>query len=67
MWFHYSYDMNLEYFADQNDFELCEDDLNNLFIYVGKGECSKNKLLLLVKDSGFDFDIEEHNDFYKVV
>jgi len=49
--------MNLEYFANNNDLELSEDDLSDLFVYVGKKECSKEKLLSLIEESGFDFEI----------
>ena len=67
MSYNYTYEMNLEYFANNNDFELSEDDLNDLFVYVEKEECSKERLLSLIEESGFDFDIEEYDNFYKVV
>ena len=60
----YTYEMNLEYFANDNDFELSEDDLNDLFVYVGKEECTKERLLSLIEKSGFDFEIEEYDNFY---
>ena len=66
MCYNYTYEMNLEYFANDNDFELSEDDLNNLFVYVGKEECTKERLLSLIEKSGFDFEIEEYDNFYKV-
>ena len=67
MSYNYTYEMNLEYFANNNDFELSEDDLNDLFVYVEKEECSKERLLSLIEESGFDFEIEEYDNFYKVV
>ena len=35
--------------------------------YVGKEECTKERLLSLIEKSGFDFEIEEYDNFYKVV
>ena len=67
MCYDYTYKMNLEYFANNNDFELSEDDLNDLFVYVEKEECSKERLLCLIEESGFDFEIEEYDNFYKVI
>jgi hypothetical protein len=67
MCYDYTYEMNLEYFANNNDFELSEDDLSNLFVYIEKEECSKKKLLSLIEESGFDFEIEEYDNFYKVI
>ena len=67
MSYDYTYEMNLEYFANNNGFELSEDDLNDLFVYVEKEECSKEQLLYLIEESGFDFEIEEYDNFYKVI
>jgi hypothetical protein len=58
--------MDLEYFADQNDFEIFEDDQNDFFIYIDKEDYSKEKLLKMIEDSGFDFEIFEYNDHYRI-
>ena len=64
--FEYTYEMDLEYFASENDFELAEDDLGELYIIVSKEGNDIGDLKYLIDESGFDFDIEEFEDFYKL-
>jgi hypothetical protein len=64
--YNYSYEMDLEYFADQNDFEIFEDDQNDFFIYIDKEDYSKEKLLKIIEDGGFDFEVFEYNDHYRI-
>ena len=64
--FSYTYEMNLEYFAYENDLELSEDDTGLLFIYVDKENKSKQELLDIINNSGYNFEIEEFTSFYKV-
>ena len=70
--FDYTYEMDLEYFASENDFELAEDDLRELYIIVPKEGSNMGDLYLyaklryLIDESGFDFDIEELEKYYKI-
>lgn len=65
--YNYSYEMDLEYFAYENSLELCEDDLGDLFVFVDKKNYNKSQVLDMISKSAFHFDIEEYDDFYKVI
>ena len=45
---------------------LAEDDLNRLFVFASKENYTKERLKSIIDASGFDFEIEEHKDFYKI-
>ncbi len=65
--FNYTYEMNLEYFANENDLDLAEDDRGMLFIFVDKEDYSKEDITKMINDSGFDFEVTEYDSFYRVL
>ena len=64
--FYYTYEMDLEYFASENDLELAEDDLGNLYIFACKKNNDIDKIKSLIEESGFDLEVEEFKEFYKL-
>ena len=64
--FNYTNEMNLEFFANENDLDLAQNDWGDLFIIVNKEDKSKDDLIKLIDSSGFDFEIEELESFYKI-
>ena len=64
--FDYTNEMNLEFFANENDLDLAQNDWGDLFIIVNKEDKSKDDLIKLIDSSGFDFEIEELESFYKI-
>lgn len=64
--FNYTNEMNLEFFANENELHLAENDWGDIFIIVNKEDKSKDDLIKLIDSSDFDFEIEEFEDFYKI-
>ena len=64
--FDYTNEMDLEFFANENDLDLAQNDWGDIFIIVNKEDKSKDDLIKLIDSSEFTFDIEEFEDFYKI-
>ena len=64
--YYYTHEMNLEYFAHENDMSLTEDDIGNLFIYFSKEDKTYEEVVKFLSNCPYNFEIQEFKTHYRV-